>query len=66
MATCARCGAEILWKRLHGTPFAVDVHETTRGDERYVEHGDLLLRVARGSEVAAYADHRSTCANARR
>lgn len=61
MATCTRCGAEILWKRLDGLPFAVDAHETTMGVSRYAEHGTLLLQVADTSEVSAYVDHRTTC-----
>lgn len=67
MATCARCGAEILWKRLHGNPVAVDAHESAvPGEGRYVEHGNLLLRVEPESTVTAYVEHRLTCANARR
>lgn len=57
MATCASCGAAILWKRLDGQPFAVDAHETTHGKESYAQHGNLLLRVKPGSDVAAYAAH---------
>lgn len=60
MATCARCGAEILWKRLDGEPFAVDRHESTRGD-RYVERGNLLLRAVPTSDVAGFVDHRRSC-----
>lgn len=66
MATCARCGAEVLWKRLDGMPFAVDSHERTDGDERYVERDGLLLRVVGASEVSAYVAHRTTCPNPRR
>lgn len=61
MATCARCGAEILWKRLDGQPFAVDVHESARGAERYVEHGNLLLRTTATADVLAFVDHRQSC-----
>lgn len=60
-AACARCGAQILWKRLHGQPFAVDLHETTSGKDRYVERGELLLPVVRGSDAAGFVDHRLTC-----
>jgi hypothetical protein len=61
VATCARCGAEILWKRLDGTALAVDVHESTRGPRRFVERNDELVRVTATSEVAAYVDHRVSC-----
>lgn len=61
MATCARCGADILWKRLDGMPFAVDAHETTRGKGRFVERDGHLLGVNDNSEVAAYMGHRETC-----
>lgn len=65
MATCARCGAEILWKRLDGMPFAVDVHESTQGEDRYVERGNLLLRARPTSEVAGFVAHRLSCSSAR-
>jgi hypothetical protein len=61
MATCARCGAEILWKRLDGARLAVDVHESTSGPRRFVERGGELVRVNATSEVAAFVDHRITC-----
>jgi hypothetical protein len=62
MATCARCGAEILWKRCDGTALAVDAHESTSGPWRFVERGDELVPVATGTDVAAFVDHRMTCA----
>lgn len=61
MATCARCGAEILWKRLDGQPFAVDVHESAHGSGRYVEHGNVLLRAVPTADVLAYVDHQRSC-----
>lgn len=65
MATCARCGAEILWKRLNGAPFAVDVHESARGTGRYVERDGTLLPTLATSEVTAFVDHRQTCGKPR-
>lgn len=61
MATCARCGAEILWKRLNGLPFAVDRHESARGAGRYVEYGNVLLPTTATADVLAFVDHRQSC-----
>lgn len=61
MATCARCGAEVLWKRLDGRPISVDVHESTHGPGRLVERGGELVRVNATSDVGAFVDHRFTC-----
>jgi hypothetical protein len=61
MATCARCGAEILWKRCDGAALAVDAHESTSGPKRFVERGDELVRVSPTTDVAAFVDHRVTC-----
>jgi hypothetical protein len=61
MATCSRCGAAILWKRLDGMPFAVDTHESTCGEGRYVEHGEHLIGVTPTVAVSAFVDHRQTC-----
>jgi hypothetical protein len=61
MATCARCGAGILWKRLDGAALAVDAHEVTRGPRRFVERDGELVPVIAASDIVAFVDHRSTC-----
>lgn len=61
MATCPLCGAGILWKRRNGAPLAVDVHESTTGEGRYVERDGELLPVGKTAEVAAFVAHETSC-----
>ena len=44
----------------------LDVHEVSRGSNRYAIQGDRLLAVRPDADVLAFTDHRTTCPAAAR
>lgn len=61
MATCAGCGAPVVFKEVDGQRAPFDVHETMAGESRYAERPDGLVPVAPQQNVMAWQLHAATC-----
>jgi hypothetical protein len=60
-STCHDCGASLRFGRHSGEVVPLDAHEVVRGEHRFAETPEGLVRVSASADVLAFTDHRETC-----